>query len=326
MTNELSIPGIHHVTAIASDPQRNVDFYTRVLGLRLVKVTVNYDDPGSYHFYYGDDSGRPGTIMTFFAWPDGRPGRIGAAQATTTAFAVPEGSLDFWQSHLKSNQVEYRVATERSGGWAERSLLFHDPDGLQLELVEHAQTVSNSDASGWPGRSVPQDAAIRGFHSVALTLRSSQPTEELLQRTMGFKIVQTSADRIRYEAVQGSSVARYIDLLPQPGAVPGRVAVGSVHHVAWRTADDAQQERWLTKLIEEHHQVSPVMDRQYFHSIYFREPGGVLFEIATDGPGFTADEPWETLGSRLCLPGWMEKHRPQIELVLPPIREIALQS
>ena len=312
-----NIPGIHHVTAIASDPQRNVDFYTGVLGLRLVKVTINYDDPGSYHFYYGDEAGTPGTILTFFAWPGGHRGRRGTAQATTTAFSVPEGSLDYWQARLKAHDVPHETPITRlEESRNEQALVLYDPDGMQLELVAHRDAPA---APGWQGSSVEADAAIRGFHSVALTLKATDRTAELLTDTMGFRQTAESGDRTRYEA-DSEAGARRIDLLLQPGVAQGTVAVGNVHHVAWRTPTDAQQQEWLTELSQQRRQVSPIMDRQYFHSIYFREPGGVLFEIATDTPGFTTDESLEQLGTHLCLPDWLEKHRPQIEQALPALR------
>jgi len=308
-----SLPGIHHVTAIASDPQQNVDFYTDVLGLRLVKVTINYDDPGSYHFYYGDEAGNPGSILTFFAWPGGHQGRRGTAQATTTSFSVPEDSLGYWQRRFAERSVRSEAPISR---WDEKSLTFYDPDGLQLELVAHRDAAAKT---GWARSAVPAESGIRGFHSVTLTLKSLSRTAALLTDTMGFWLVQEAQDRFRY-AAQGSGGARVVDVLVQPNTPQGAVAVGTVHHVAWRTPTDSQQQQWLTRLSQERYQVSQVMDRQYFHSIYFREPGGVLFEIATDTPGFATDETLSHLGTRLQLPDWLEKHRPEIEVALPPLR------
>ena len=300
------LPGLHHITAIASDPQQNVDFYTGVLGLRLVKITINYDDPGSYHFYYGDEAGTPGSILTFFAWPDGYPGARGTAQATVTSFSVPEGSLGDWQKRFDRRHVHYEPPVRR---WDEEALTFYDPDGLQLELVAHRGA---AERAHWSEGPLPLEIATRGFHSVTLALKSSAPTAGLLTDTMGFQLLQEEGNRARYVAGD-SGTARTVDILTLPDVAPGGVGVGSVHHVAWRTPTDAQQEAWHATLLKQGYQVSPVMDRQYFHSLYFREPGGVLFEIATDQPGFTADESLETLGSRLCLPEWLEPNRDKIQ-------------
>ncbi len=300
------LPGLHHITAIASDPQQNVDFYTGVLGLRLVKITINYDDPGSYHLYYGDELGAPGSILTFFAWPGGSRGRRGTAQATTTSFSVPEGSLGEWQKRFDQRHVSYEPPVLR---WDEEALTFYDPDGLQLELVAH---LGAEERAVWTGGPIPVEYATRGFHSVTLSLKSSARTARLLTETMGFQLLREDENRARYVAgTQGT--ARTVDILTLPDLPSCGVGVGSVHHVAWRTPTDAQQEGWQETLLQQRYQVSPVMDRQYFHSIYFREPGGVLFEIATDAPGFTADEPLETLGTRLCLPEWLEPNRDQIQ-------------
>lgn len=308
---EKQITGIHHITAIAGDPQRNVDFYTGVLGLRLVKVTVNYDDPGSYHFYYGDEAGSPGSILTFFAWPGGFPGRHGTGQATVTAFSVPEGSLGYWQERFDRYRVNFGRPVTR---WEEEVLPFTDPDGLELELIAHPGA---EERAGWQDGPIPLDLATRGFHSVTLALQNTGRTADLLTGTMGFHLLREERDRARYVAGDRGT-ARTVDLQTLPVTRQGTVGVGSVHHVAWRTPDDAQQRDWQETLTPRY-RVSPVMDRQYFHSIYFREPGGVLFEIATDAPGFTADEPLAELGTSLCLPEWLEPNRPEIAKALPPI-------
>jgi glyoxalase family protein len=307
------ILGIHHITAIASDPQQNVDFYTGVLGLRLVKVTINYDDPGSYHFYYGDEAGSPGSILTFFAWPGGYRGRRGTGQATVTSFSVPEGSLGYWQERFDQHATLYESPTTR---WNEEAMTFYDPDGLQLELVAH---LGAEEKAGWQNGPIPLEYALRGFHSVTLTLQDPARTLPLLTGTMGFRAWQEEGARSRY-IVGEQGTARTVDLLALPEGSRGTVGVGNVHHVAWRTPDDAQQRAWQELLSQQRYQVSPIMDRQYFHSIYFREPGGVLFEIATDPPGFTADEPLEKLGTSLRLPEWLEKDRAQIQKGLRPLR------
>jgi glyoxalase family protein len=310
MKNEL--PGLHHITAIATDPQQNVDFYAGVLGLRLVKITINYDDPGSYHLYYGDESGSPGSILTFFAWPGGPPGTRGTAQATVTSFSVPEGSLGYWQKQFDQHHVRYEKPVRR---WEEESLVFYDPDGLQLELVAH---LGAEERAAWTQGPLPLEMATRGFHSVTLSLKESTPTAKLLTDTLGFQLLREEGTRARYIAGEHGT-ARTVDILNLPAVPEGRVSVGTVHHIAWRTPTDEQQTAWQEVLAKHQMQVSPVMDRQYFHSIYFREPGGVLFEIATDAPGFTADEPLESLGTRLCLPDWLEPHRDKIQKRLPKL-------
>lgn len=311
MTNDL--PGLHHVTAIAGDPQQNVDFYTGVLGLRLVKITINYDDPGSYHFYYGDEAGTPGSILTFFAWPGGYKGRRGTSQATVTSFAVPEGSLNWWREQFDRYQVRYEQPVRR---WDEESLVFYDPDGLQLELVAHSGA---EERIGWKNGPVPLEYATRGFHSVTLALKAKTRTARLLTETLGFELLREEGNRSRYVAGK-QGTARTLDILTLPDVPSGAVGVGDVHHVAWRTPTDAQQEGWQERLTGLGYAVSPVMDRQYFHSIYFREPGGVLFEIATAAPGFTADESQERLGTSLRLPEWLEAQREQIQRGLRPLR------
>ena len=304
--------GIHHVTAIASDPQRNVDFYAGTLGLRLVKVTVNYDDPGSYHFYYGDASGAPGSIVTFFAWPRGRRGRRGASQTRLASLAVPPGSLPYWRRRLTSEDVE--LLSPAAVGAQEAGVVFEDPDGLLLQLVEDAAAATYP---AWSGSDVPGDTAVRGLHGVTLSVPALQPTEETLIDALGFRLVEKSGAHARY-AVAGSGRASLVDVVESTES-HGNIAVGNIHHVAWRAPDAAAQEAWLTLLREQGYGVSPVMDRQYFQSIYFQEPGGIIFEIATDPPGFTADEPLDALGTGLRLPNWLESRRPEIELALPPI-------
>jgi len=307
-----SLTGIHHVTAIASDPQKNVDFYVGVLGLRLVKQTVNFDDPGSYHFYYGDGAGSPGTLLTFFAWPGGRRGRPGLGQVTAAALSVAPNALGFWRAHLAEQGVTVGEAETHFG---ETVLPFYDPDGLRLELVGTA-----GDARpGWTSGSVPADYAIRGVHAVTLLEGTAEQTVALMTDVLGFRAVQTEGDWTRY-VLGNSASGTFADVQTAPHQIPGQIAVGNIHHVAWRTPDDAQQERWLREISGLGLGVSPVMDRDYFHSIYFREPGGILFEIATDTPGFATDETVETLGAHLRLPAQYEAHRPQIEANLPPIK------
>lgn len=307
------ILGIHHITAIAGDPQRNIDFYTGVLGLRLVKITVNFDDPGAYHFYYGDGQGHPGTILTFFAWPGARHGRHGNSQVTAIAFAIPKGSKQFWLDRFAADAIEFEQPIERSG---ESVVSFTDPDGLKLELIEAAGA---DQAHTWLESIVPPEARVSGFHSATLSETGYERTADLLTKIMGFRLVGREQNRFRYE-IAGGGPGKTVDLVCAPGGVDGRVAVGTVHHIAWRTGDDSEQLEWLGTLGGLGYNITPVMDRVYFHSIYYREPGGILFEIATDPPGFTVDETPERLGSGLKLPPWLESHRARIEAVLPPVK------
>lgn len=307
------ILGIHHVTAIASDPQRNVDFYVGLLGLRMVKRTVNFDDPGTYHFYYGDDRGRPGTILTFFPWPDAPRGRRGTGQATTISLSVSADSLGYWTERFRAHQVDFE---EPGARFDEAFLTFYDPDGLQLELVAHAGA---EERPGWAEGPIPPEHAVRGLHGVTLAEAGFERTASLLTRTMGFRPVRDDGRRFRYEAGAGGAGAR-VDILCLPDGPQGVILAGTFHHVAWRTPDDAQQNAWRAEMAGQGYNVTPVMDRQYFHSIYFREPGGVLFEIATDLPGFATDETPEALGTHLKLPPWLEPQRARIEHALPPLR------
>jgi len=308
--------GIHHVTAIAGDPQSNIDFYTGVLGLRLVKQTINFDDPQTYHFYYGDGVGRPGTILTFFPIPSAAPGRLGAGQAAVTALCVPTGSLAFWQERLAARGVAVTGPEERFG---EEVLSFTDPDGLLLELVTAATPDSRP---GWARGGVPGESAIRGIHSVTLWEAAFEPTVSHLTADLGFREASRNGERVRYATGSGAPGAQ-VDVVSRPHLPRGVVAAGSVHHVAWRTPDAATQFNWQQQLFGLGRHVTPVQDRMYFRSIYFREPGGVLFEIATDSPGFAVDQPVERLGTALMLPPWLEPSRQQIEAALPPIRPVA---
>ena len=303
------IVGLHHVTAVASDPQRNLDFYTLVLGLRFVKRTVNFDDPGTYHFYFGDDAGSPGTILTFFPWPHAQRGRLGAGETLATAFSVPPDSLPYWRERLKSRGV----ATSEQTIFGAVHLRFEDPDGMLLELVEHAETAP---AKRPRYSDVPPKYAVQGFFGVTLLELSLMRTQAFLGE-MGYGKMSEEGDRSRY-APEGTALGRFLDIVVDPAAHPGRMGAGTVHHIAFRAADDSAQESWqqdLGRMVG----VTPVQDRTYFHSIYFREPGGVLFEIATDKPGFGIDEPAESLGERLCIPPWFEQQRAQIEARVQPI-------
>jgi glyoxalase family protein len=308
-----SILGLHHVTALCGDPQRNFAFYTDVLGLRLVKKTVNFDDPTTYHLYYSDGAGTPGSVMTFFPWRDMPRGRDGTGQVSATAFAVAEAALPYWESRLKEKGVEFRGPMERFG---EVQIAFEDPDGLPLEIVVADQSKA---FQPWSKSPVPADRQLQGFHSVTLSEAGYELTQVLLMQQMGWTLVKQSGSRFRYQA-PGAGPASVVDVLCQPGARHGLSGSGTVHHVAFRVENDDSQRTWRKTLVEKGYNVSPVMDRSYFHSIYYREPGGVLFEIATNPPGFATDEPIETLGSSLRLPPQYESRRKEIERVLPPLQ------
>ena len=303
------IVGLHHVTVIASDPQRNLDFYTLTLGLRFVKRTINFDDPGTYHFYFGDDVGTPGTILTFFPWPHAQRGAPGAGETIATAFSIPVGSMVYWRKRLASRGL----TTTEQVNFGRTHLRLEDPDGMVLELVENAE----ADVVHAPRYSdIPHEYAIQGFFGVTLLELSLARTQALLGE-MGFRKTLEEGDRARYEP-EGVARARFVDIVVDRAARSGVMGAGTVHHIAFRAANDDSQESWQQDL---GHMVgvTPVQDRTYFHSIYFREPGGVLFEIATDNPGFAIDEPVESLGETLCIPPWFEQHRSQIEARVSPI-------
>jgi glyoxalase family protein len=312
---EIKISGLHHVTAIASDPQRNLDFYAGVIGLRFVKRTVNFDDPGTYHFYFGDARGTPGTIMTFFPWPGARRGTRGTGQVETVTFAIPQDSMGYWLERLKQQHVP---AERMSPRFDEGVIRFIDPDGLLIELVE-STAPPTPNVEPWAGSSVQAEHAIRGFHSVSAALEGYEGTAKLLTESFGYRLINQSGNRFRFASENETAAARMIDLLCMPDAHPGRVAAGSVHHIAFRARDEAEQRQWREHLVSRGYNVTPVIDRIYFHSIYFREPGGILFEIATDPPGFSLDEDLNQLGESLRLPPWLESARAQIKNVLPKI-------
>lgn len=304
------IPGIHHITAITSDAQKNIDFYCGVLGLRLIKLTVNFDDPSSYHLYYGDEFGTPGTALTFFAWPGAYRGRVGPPQATATAFAVPRDSIPFWSKRLQANGISIAEPAQRFG---QTVISFADFDGMPLELIAS----DKFRGSVWKFGGIPTEYAICGFHGATLSEEGYEKTAQLLTGVLGFQQIAAEQNRFRYAVA--ADAAAIVDLLCTPDARHGSLGAGIVHHVAFRAVDDAQQAAWRQTIVQAGYNVSPIMDRVYFHSIYFREPAGVLFEIATDGPGFTADESAEQLGTKLQLPPWLEKHRAQIEPSLPSL-------
>jgi len=309
--------GLHHLTAIASDPQANVDFYAGLLGLRLVKRTVNFDDPGAYHLYYGDETGTPGSIVTFFYWPGYEArGRVGSGQSTALVFSTPAASLDFWQARLQ----RHGVAATRRSRFGEDLVAFDDPDGIPVELV----AVATDARTGWLGHpDIPAAHALRGLHTAEVTVRVAAPTEALLTGPMGYQRVCHEGNRARFVAAAAAGSAgvsgQFIDVIADPAAAPGIGGAGTIHHLAWSVPDDAAELGMQKRLQQAGYAVSDVRDRTYFHSIYYREPGGVLFEIATATPGFAIDEAVANLGTTLRLPGPLERARREIERHLPAL-------
>lgn len=308
---ETQILGIHHITAIAGNAKRNYDFYTRILGLRLVKKTVNFDDPNTYHFYYGDEQGTPGSILTFFPWEGIAQGRRGSRQATEIGYSVPAGSLAFWQDRLEKNNVIYNKTAEKFG---QKYLTFLDPDGLKFELTE----VEEDSRKQWTTAEITEANAVYGFHHITITTNKKELTAKVLTDLLGYELKATEVNRFRY-VTDTVAYAAIVDLVEAPGEAVGHVAGGSVHHVAFRVKDEATLMHYRDLALEMGLHITEKIDRNYFYSLYFREPGGVLFEIATDNPGFTVDESLEELGTNLKLPQQYESSRAQIETVLPKL-------
>lgn len=300
--------GIHHITAIVGNPQENVDFYAGVLGLRLVKKTVNFDDPNTYHFYFGDEKGSPGTIITFFPWIGAFPGKIGDGQVGITSYAIPKGALSFWEKRFE----KFNIQTEKFERFGETVLQFSDVHGLQLELVEREEGPLND----WRFDDITPEVAIKGF--AGATLYSSFPdlTMDLLENVMGFEKIASDNEYVRFRST--SSIGNTVDV-KKVSVGQGRMGVGTVHHIAWRATDDADQLEWQEYVASKGFHVTAVQDRNYFNAIYFRERGGILFEIATDPPGFAHDESLETMGEKLMLPAQYEQYREKLEQHLPPI-------
>jgi len=309
---ENTINGIHHITAIAGNAKKNYDFYTRVLGLRLVKKTVNFDDPQTYHLYYGDKFGTPGTILTFFPWEGITAGRRGARQATEIGYSVPEGSLDFWLKRLDANNVLYNKPAEKFG---EQYLTLLDPDGLKLELIV-PKTADNR--LPWETAEVKTENATRGFHNITITTNKMDATAKILTDVFGYKLLEQHVNRFRFvtDAVDNAAI---VDLVEVAGEVAGHVAGGSVHHVAFRVKNEEILMQYREKIAALGLHITDKIDRNYFYSLYFREPGGVLFELATDNPGFSVDEPVDQLGSGLKLPAQYENIREDLEKSLPSL-------
>ena len=305
--------GIHHVTAISGPARRNFEFYTRTLGLRLVKKTVNFDDPSTYHFYYGDEIGQPGTILSFFPWEHVAPGRLGVGETQETVFRVPEGSIGYWAHRFVEKGIAHEAIEKRFG---ETVLTFKDPDGMRLALVAVPGIESEP---AWSAGEVPAKHAIRGFHSVSLLLREAAPTGAILTDVFGLSEAGREGTTVRFKA-DGTAIGGIVDIRVAGDFLRGRQGGGSVHHIAFRAADDEAEFAMMRRLADNHGiRTTDQKDRNYFRSLYFREPGGVLFEIATDVPGFAIDEPIASLGQSLKLPPQYEARRKDIEAVLPAI-------
>ncbi len=311
----MTIGGIHHVTAIAGSPAGNVRFYRDVLGLRLVKRTVNFDDPGTWHLYFGDAEGTPGSILTFFPHPDVFPGRRGVGQAVEVALAIPRASLAFWIDRLATEGVHFSGPRRRFG---DTVVSFNDPDGLRLELVADA---SVEHLPGWGGGAVDAQHAIRGIHGVTLWASTAEGTARVLASRLGY-VAAGEEDGVRRYVREGAALGRVIDIREPRDVVRGAPGAGTVHHVAFRAADDAAQAEAAAGLGADGLSVTGQRDRNYFRSVYFREPSGILFEIATDVPGFAVDEPADALGGALRLPEWLEGEREAIERALPPLERV----
>ncbi|MBU8753542.1 ring-cleaving dioxygenase [Priestia megaterium] len=305
--------GIHHITAIVGHPQENVDFYAGVLGLRLVKQTVNFDDPGTYHLYFGNEGGKPGTIITFFPWANARQGKIGDGQVGVTSYVVPKGAMDFWEQRL----AKFGIPATKMERFGEQYLEFDDPHGLHLEIVEREEGEKNT----WQAGEIKPDVAIKGFGGATLLSVKPHETAQLLEDVMGLKKIGEEGDFIRFQS--SDDIGNVIDLkLTTIGR--GQMGVGTVHHIAWRAKDDEDQLEWQKYVADSGYGVTAVRDRNYFNAIYFKEHGEILFEIATDPPGFAHDESLETMGEKLMLPEQYETHRDQIEKALIPfeVREL----
>jgi len=309
---ENKILGLHHITAIAGNAKRNLEFYTKVLGVRLVKKTVNFDDPGTYHFYFGDETGTPGSILTFFPWEGIGQGYTGTGMATDIGYSVPGGSLDFWIDRFKQYNVKQGEVSEKFG---EKYLHFQDPDGLRIDLIV---PTTEDKRKPWETNDVKASVATRGFHSITLTLRNVTPTAKILTDILGYTLLKQDGNRYRFatDAIDNASI---VDIIEAPGLARGMGAAGTNHHVAFRVKDDTILMDYREKILSKGLNITPKIDRDYFFSLYFREPGGVLFELATDNPGFAKDEPVNELGTHLKLPKQYESARAEIEKVLPII-------
>ncbi|GAB2825646.1 ring-cleaving dioxygenase [Ferruginibacter profundus] len=307
-----SILGLHHITAIADNAKRNFEFYTNVLGLRMVKKTVNFDDPGTYHFYFGDEVGTPGSILTFFPWEGIGRGRTGTGMATEIGYSVPAGSLEFWAARFTQFNVKHGAIAESFG---EQYLSFEDPDGLKINLIVSKNTDTRKQ---WETADIKAANALKGFHSIVLTLRNIKATAAILTEIFGYKFLEQQGNRYRYitDAIETAAI---VDLLESPDEARGNNTAGTNHHVAFRVKDEATLMEYREKILSKQLNITEKINRDYFFSLYFREPGGVLFELATENPGFATDETVAELGSSLRLPKQYEGARAKIEAALPKL-------
>lgn len=308
---ENRILGLHHITAIANNAKRNLDFYTQVLGLRLVKKTVNFDDPGTYHFYFGNETGTPGTILTFFPWEGIGQGTNGTGLATHIGYSVPKGSLGFWKNRLN----QFNVNVEESEIFGEKLISFQDPDGLQLQFIESS---TPDDRKVWTTEDIKDENALKGFHNITLTLKKAEPTIKVLTDIFGYDLQKQENERYRF-TTDAIETANLIDIIENDKIPFGKNAAGTNHHIAFRVANDDILMEYREKVMSAGLNITPKINRDYFYSLYFREPGGILFEIATDNPGFTVDEPLNELGQNLKLPKQYEAMRSQVEEALPKL-------
>lgn len=309
----MKIAGLHHITAVTRDPQTNIDFYQRVLGQRLVKTTINFDDPGTYHLYYGDYTGVPGTAMTFFGWLRSVQGKVGTGETQAVAYTIPQNSVGYWNARLKQLGFSPERVETRFG---QEVIPFIDPEGMRMELVAEDNLPS---IQPWQDSPVPEDHELRGFYGVSLWLDEIESTTRILMEILGYQNMGQEGNRYRF-TVPGDAPGKVVDLVHKPNTGRGIFGASSVHHIAFRAFSDEHQLEIQQQVRKMGIQATQVIERHYFRSVYFRTPGGVLFEIATDQPGFTIDEAAEALGQKLVLPPWLEPRRDEIEANLPPIR------
>ncbi|AZU62634.1 ring-cleaving dioxygenase [Neobacillus mesonae] len=307
--------GIHHISAMVNDAQRNIDFYAGVLGLRLVKKTINFDRPEVYHLYFGNETGQPGTVITFFPWAKQLKGRIGTGQVGVTSYVIPKGSVPFWENRLRNFGVEFATSIR----FGQTYIKFNDPDGLQLELTERDEGALNT----WNFGGVQEENAIKGFGGAVLYSAQPHKTTEVLENILGLECMGQENDFLRFKSE--GNIGNTIDIYLKP-SVRGLMGAGTVHHIAWRAKDEEDHQRWRSLLLEKGYYPTEILDRNYFKALYFHEEGGILFEIATDPPGFTVDEPVGELGEKLMLPAWLESQREELEDFLPPVEVRVLEG
>ncbi|WP_313800345.1 ring-cleaving dioxygenase [Cytobacillus sp.] len=311
----LNTLGIHHISAMVNDAQRNIDFYAGVLGLRLIKKTINFDRPEVYHLYFGNETGEPGTAITFFPWAKQLKGRIGTGQVGVTSYSIPKGSSLFWEQRLKKFHIEYTITNR----FDETYLRFDDPDGLHLELVEREEGPFNP----WSFGEIHSENAIKGFNGAVLYSAQPHKTADVLENVLGLDCIGQKQEFLRFKSK--AHIGNTIDIHLKP-SVRGLMGAGTVHHIAWRAKDEQEHQRWRALLLEKGFYPTEILDRNYFKALYFHEGGGILFEIATDSPGFTIDEPVDDLGRKLMLPSWLEPKREELEEVLPDVKVRILEG